>query len=179
MKEPVEHRAAVVHSVDFTERTIELIVVPYGQETVVRDENGRPIREVVERGAFAGIEGRDDHVTVNRDHDHTRTIGKVVAYRDDPAGLIASVRVSETQLGDETLALARDGVLKASVGMVVRKGDGVVMRGMRRVKRAFVDHVALVPNPAYAGARVLAVRSQQATPRLDAVLGSDIGEWLQ
>jgi phage head maturation protease len=84
-------------------------------------------------------------------------------------------------LGDETLQLADDGVLGASVGMAVRPADQVwsAGRSRRRIAKAFLDHIALVPNPAYQGAEVLAVRSQvqapsfeapPATPYLDEVL---------
>jgi HK97 family phage prohead protease len=178
-REPVELRAAQVveGGVDFTERTIELIFVPYDEETVVPWKDGI-IRESVAPGAFAGIETRNDHVTANRDHDYTRTVGKVFDYRhDDPRGPIGKIRVSQTPLGDETLQLAADGVLKASVGMVVRRSDQVVRDGLRRIKRAFLDHIALVPNPAYQGAAVLSVRNgssahveEKPTPNLDAIL---------
>lgn len=174
---PVELRSAQVASVDFTDRTIELIAVPYDEETVVPYRDS-VIRESVAPGAFSGVETRNDHVTANRDHDYARTIGKVIEYRhDDPRGLVTKVYVSDTPLGDETLRLASDGVLKASVGMVVRRSDQVIRDGLRRIKRAFLDHVALVPNPAYRGAGVLAVRQHQEaeyvetpTPNLDAIL---------
>lgn len=175
--EPVEIRAAHVSGVDFAERMIEMIFVPYDEETVV-PWDGVMIRESVAPGAFSGIETRGDHVTANRDHDYTRTIGKAIEYRhDDPRGLVGRVKVSDTPLGDETLRLADDGVLKASVGMVVRRSDGPVIKGARRIKRAFLDHIALVPNPAYRGADVLAVRhdagspvEHKPTPNLDAIL---------
>lgn len=176
-REPVEFRSAQVAGVDFAERTIELIVVPYDEEAVVPWKDGI-IRESVAPGAFVGIETRDDHVTANRDHDYARTIGKALDYRhDDPRGLVSRVYVSETPLGDETLRLAADGVLKASIGMVVRRSDQVVRNGLRRIKRAFIDHIALVPNPAYQGASVLSVRNvgtspveEKPTPNLDAIL---------
>ena len=53
----------------------------------------------------------------------------------------------------------------------------------RQIKRAFVDHIAMPPNPAYQGAEVIAVRSTapatelfapRPTPRLDEVL-----RWLE
>lgn len=187
-RQPVEFRNAQVHSVDFTERVIQLIAVPYGEETVVADHDGRPLREVVERGSFRGIETRSDHVTVNRDHDYGRTVGKAVSYRtDDPAGLVADLYVSDTDLGNETLRLASDGVLKASVAMVVRRSDQTIRKGLRRIHRAFLDHIALVPNPSYKGARVLAVRQerelpaagedQPPTPNLDAIQ-NELGEFL-
>lgn len=176
---PVEHRAAEVAGVDYAERTITFIAVPWNQETTVADRDGKPLGEVFERGAFDGIETRSpaNPVTINRDHDPHRLIGKAVSF--DPAderGLIVEAHVSRTPLGDETLQLAADGVLRASVGFSFRRSDAPIRNGLRTIKRAFLDHVALLPNPAYAGAQVLAVReSDQAapavTPNLDAVLG--------
>lgn len=176
---PVEHRAAEVANVDTEERIITFIAVPYGQETIVADRDGSPIGEVVERGAFKGIETRspDNPITINREHDYRRTVGKAVAFdTDDERGLIVDAHISRTPLGDETLQLAKDGVLRASVGMAFRRADAPVRNGLRTIKRAFLDHIALLPNPAYAGATVLAVREQDqqagrtATPNLDAVL---------
>lgn len=180
---PIEFRTAQIASVDFEERVIELIAAPYNEETdgVVRGPDGKLLRELIEAGAFEGIETRNDHVTVNRDHDYGRTVGKAIEYRhDDPRGLIARLKVSNTPLGDETLQLAADGVLKASVGMAVRRHDQSIRNGLRRIKRAFLDHIALVPNPAYRGASVLAVRQSEtetraqadeaATPNLDAII---------
>lgn len=176
--EPVEIRHAALAGVDFAERVIEVIAVPYDQEAVV-DYRGETVRESFAPGAFDGIETRNDHVTANREHDYSRTFGKVIEWRSgDRRGLIGRIKVSETSLGDETLRLAADGVLKPSVGFVARPRDSILRNGLRRVVRAFMDHVSLVPNPAYAGADVLAVRQGQQkeqgqpapTPKLNAVL---------
>lgn len=177
--EPVELRNAVVAAVDFAERVIELIAIPYDEEAVV-EHRGQVLVESIAPGAFDGIETRNDHVTVNRDHDYGRTVGKAVAYQtNDPRGLIARLRISDTPLGDESLRLSADGVLKASIGMMVRRSDQVIRDGKRRIKRAFIDHIALLPNAAYRGADVLAVRQEQPapdtgplpnTPNLDSVL---------
>lgn len=179
-REPVETRASQVTGVDFSERIIEMLVVPYDQEAIVVYA-GQVVTETVAPRAFAGIETRGEHVTANRDHDYTRTIGKVVSYSaDDPTGLVARVYVSDTELGNESLRLAADGVLKASAGMLIRRSDQTLRKGVRRITRAFLDHVALVPNPAYPGAGVLAVRQEQElqvadkgllhTPHLDEIL---------
>jgi HK97 family phage prohead protease len=181
---PVEWRAAVeVSAVDFADRTIEVIVVPYDEDTTVEypPGSGKLITESVDRGAFAGIEKRPGRVRANRDHDVTRTIGLARAIHTDRSnGLVGEVYVSRTLLGDETLQLADDGVLGASVGMAVKPSDQFwsERRTRRRIGRAFLDHIALVPNPAYQGAEVLAVRSVSpppfevpaATPYLDEVL---------
>ena len=179
---PLELRSsdnAVIDSVNFAERLVRLIVVPYGEraEVVYR---GRRMEEEVAPGAFDGITAAKTHVTANRDHDHTRVVGKAVEYiTDDPRGLVADVRVSETPLGNETLRLADDGVLRGSIGMLVKESDQLLMGGLRRIRRAFLDHIAFVPNPAYAGAEVLSVRQAQevmepetpvSTPELDRIL---------
>lgn len=177
---PVEVRSAFVESVDFESREITLIAVPYN-ETAIVEYRGQILEEHVEPGAFAGIEASSEDVTVNRDHKPDRVIGKAVAYDTaDQRGLVTTLKVSRTPLGDETLQLAADGVLKASVGMLVRRSDQIVQNGKRAIKRAFLDHIALLPNPAYKGAAVLSVRQAQAaspsvadapaTPNMDAIL---------
>jgi HK97 family phage prohead protease len=179
--EPVEIRSATLTNVDFEERVIEILAVPYNEEAAV-PYAGQMLLETVAPGAFDGIETRAEHVSANRDHNYERTFGKVVSYAtDDPAGLRATIYVSDTPLGSETLRLAADGVLKPSVGMLFRRSDQILRKGTRRIKRAFLDHVSLVPNPAYRGAGVLAVRQEQGleveeqpppapTPNLDEVL---------
>lgn len=176
---PVEFRSAVVDGVDYDRREITLIAVPYN-ETAVVEYRGQLLQEHVEPGAFDGIEVSSDHVTANRDHDYARTVGMATAYDTrDSRGLVTTLKVSRTPLGDETLQLAADGVLKASVGMLVRRSDQLIANGKRAIRRAFLDHIALVPSPAYKGAAVLSVREAQAadpavadapTPNLDAVL---------
>jgi HK97 family phage prohead protease len=183
---PVEWRAAVeVSGVDFTDRIIEVVVVPYDEETTVEypPGSGKAITESVDHGAFDGLENRPGRVKANRDHDVTRTVGLARAvHTDRQVGLVGEVYISRTPLGDETLQLADDGVLGASVGMAVRPSDQIwsERRTRRRIAKAFLDHIALVPNPAYRGAEVLAVRSgpvsppvweqPAATPYLDEVL---------
>jgi HK97 family phage prohead protease len=173
-----------VSGVDFADRIIELVAVPYDEETVVEypPGSGRAITESVNRGAFDGLENRPGRVRVNRDHDVARTVGLARAIHTDRTnGLVAEAYISRTPLGDETLQLADDGVLGASVGMAVRPADQIwsAGRSRRRIAKAFLDHIALAPNPAYAGAEVLAVRTSPpppsfeappATPYLDEVL---------
>lgn len=163
---PVEWRFATVSDVRFAERMIDLIVVPYGEETVV-EYRGKLITESVLPGAFDGIEGRPGRVTVNRDHDYARTVGIARSFQPGlEKGLGASVRISGTPLGDEALELAADGALGVSIGMAVKATDQrwSLNNTRRHIVKAFVDHIALVPNPAYVGADVLAVRSSGPQP---------------
>jgi HK97 family phage prohead protease len=165
-------RDARLVGVSFPGRTIELVVMPYDTPASVPWE-GRMVSEQIARGAFAGIERRANRVRVNRDHNLERTVGRATAFhpaRDE--GLVAEVKIAQTDLGNETLELAADGCLDASAGFLPMNG------GMRwtgpdayTVTRAFLGHIALTPQPAYDDARVLAVRAQPAasssTPNLD------------
>ena len=158
---PVEFRSSSVAGVNFAQRVLELIAVPY-EETAPVEYRGEMWNESFMRGAFDGIEKRPNRVRANRDHDGRRTVGKVTTFWPSRSeGLVAAVRIAPTPLGDETLALADEDCLGASVGFAVRGSDQELDRRnrTRRIRRAFMDHLAFVPDPAYQGAGVLNVRS--------------------
>lgn len=182
---PVEFRESNVAGVNFAQRLIEVIAVPYNEEAIV-EYRGEFWNESFDPAAFDGIETRSEQkkVLANREHQRDRTIGKVIHWWPSrPEGLVAKVKVSETQLGDETLALARDDVLSASIGFAARGKDQQFDRRTmkRRILRAFADHLAFTTVPAYAGAGVLNVREgvqaqtaatmpRLVTPALDELL---------
>lgn len=190
---PIEFRHAGEFAVRHAERIVELVAVPYGVETIVEYPigTGRLVRESVECGAFDGVERRvgkrSNAVKVNRDHDVTRSVGRAVALHPSRTeGLVAELYISRTREGDETLELADDGVLGASVGMAVMPANQrwTENRSRRSIVKAFLDHIAMCANPAYLGADVLAVRAAAdvippppamprriATPNLDTVRG--------
>lgn len=177
---PIEFRRATVSNVNFEQRIIELIAVPYEEEASV-EYRGEIWRESFLRGSFDGIEERQNKVRANRDHDKTRTVGKAIQFDPShPDGLVAQVRIAPTDLGEETLVLAAEDMLSVSVGFGVRGSDQILDRPFRKIKRAFMDHLAFVESPAYEGARVLAVRddppvdastlSPLVTPHLDEIV---------
>jgi HK97 family phage prohead protease len=174
----IEFRKAHTGAVDFAQRTIEVRVLPYDEEIDVEFQ-GKMMRERVDPGSFKHIDPKATRITVNRDHDYGRTVGRIVELRDEPSGAVGVTKISNTLLGDETLQLAEDRVLGASVGMGVSRSGMEVRGGLRRIFRVDVlDHVALLPNPAYAGAEVLDVREAQpapdvAMPNLEEVLSID------
>lgn len=160
LRAPVEIRESSVAGVNFAQRVIELIAVPYEEQAAI-PFHGEVWSEMFLRGAFDGLEKRPGRVRANREHDDRRVIGKALRFWPSrQEGLVAEVRISQTALGDETLALADDDVLGASVGFAVRGSDQELDKRnrIRRVKKAFLDHIAFTPTPAYAGAGVLAVR---------------------
>lgn len=175
----VEFRTVVEMGVRWPDRVIELVAMPYDVDAyaVVR---GRGIIESCAPGAFDGCERRANRVKANRDHDPTRTVGRAVALHPSRTeGLVTELRIAQTSLGDETLALADDQSLEASVGFAVMPGGETWLeqRSRRRLTRCFLDHIALVPEGAYE-TRVLAVRggapveaeTRVPTPNLDEVL---------
>jgi HK97 family phage prohead protease len=168
MTEELRFRTAQVAEVSFPKRQVDLVVMPYETESLIV-ERGRTFTEIVSRDAFDGIEARNDRVRVNRDHDLKRTVGRATRFHPSRTeGLVAEIHISQTDLGDETLTLADDGVLDASAGFgLLRDKQGKVVPGAEvwetrnrvRLNRLFLGHIALTPDPAYESARVLAVRS--------------------
>lgn len=172
---PMEFRYASDMEVRFAERQIELVAVPYDAEAHVQ-VGGRWITESVAPGSFDGVERRATRIKVNRDHDVTRTVGRTLSLHPSRAeGLVAVLRIGRSPLGDETLEYANDNILDASVGFAPFPGGEQYLenRSRRRITKAFLGHIALVPESAY-DAPVLSVRNSSTpdralvdTPNLD------------
>ena len=158
---PVECRRVSEFEVRWKDRVIELVAVPYDQEAIV-EVHGRMVRESHAPGAYDGVERRANRVKVNRDHDYQRTVGRATALHPSrQVGLVTELRIARTDLGDETLALAEDHDLEPSVGFAVMPGgeEWLDRRQHRRVTKAFLDHIAMVPEGAYGMPDLLSVRS--------------------
>lgn len=160
----IEIRRSTLTEVNTKLRLIDLIAVPWEQEAEVV-WHGEAWRESFMRGAFKGISAHAGRIRVNREHVVGNTVGKVVHFEEEhPDGLLARVKVVESERGDETLALAEDDMISPSVGFRVKSHADMELnkRTMtRRIRKAFLDHLAMVESPAYAGAKVLAVRADQ------------------
>ncbi len=183
--------AVLTEDVDFKQRIIDVIAVPYDQEAEV-PWRGEVWREVFDRNAFRGIEDHAGRVPVRREHTVGGTIGRVIRFvPSDPRGLLTSIKVARTLKGDETLQLAAEDMLGASIGYFVKKPSDVDLNRrsmLRRVKRAFLEHLAMTDIPAFAGAETVAVReglsAQPAagetplvTPVLDSLRDDEIFSW--
>src|SRR4029077_19129165 len=134
--------------VSFPDRTIELVVVPYEEETLV-ERDGVMVREIISRGAFDGIERRPNRIRVNRDHDVTRTVGRAVALHPSrEEGLVAEIKIANTDLGTETLNLADEGCLDASAAFLpMRAGEKWESRSRVRMLKCWLGHIAMTPDP--------------------------------
>ena len=143
-------------------RTLHGPVLPWGVEARVMDA-GRMVTETFERGALAGTDPGRVPLTATHPRDAgTLPIGVTVELLDQADALHGAWHVSDTLLGNEVLALARDGVpLGLSVGFAEVPGGNRWSPDRQRVTRtrALLDHIAVVRVPAYAGAGVVGVRS--------------------
>jgi HK97 family phage prohead protease len=144
-------------------RTIVGRAVPYGVETQIGS-----YLELFNPGAFAAVEPASVPLTAPHPKDGGELpIGVSLAYTEHDDGLYGEWRVSETSFGDDVLALVRDGAVSGlSIGFVPDPATDVWKRERTRVERhhADLDHVAVVRSPAYADARIVALRG--ARPRL-------------
>ncbi len=187
---PIEHRYADVKidAVDVQERLITVVAVPYEQPATV-EYRSELWQELFLRGAFDGVAASPHRVRVNRDHDKSRTVGKAMQFWPDHSdGLVAEIRIAKTSRGDDTLGLAVDDCLSASVGFGVKPQDQELDRRSmtRRIKKAYLDHIAFVESPPYDGARVISLRDNGGvaaqeplrTPYLDEFIADPNWRWL-
>jgi HK97 family phage prohead protease len=126
-------------------------------------DRGRLVTETFQRGAFAGTDPARVPLTATHPRDAgTLPIGVTLSIEDRSDAAWGEWRVSDTLLGNEVLALARDGVpLGLSVGFAEIPGGSRWSPDRSRVTRtrAALDHVAVVRVPAYAGAGVAGLRA--------------------
>ena len=144
-------------------RTLVGPLLPWGVPARVVDQ-GRLVTETFTRGALVGTNPARVPLTATHPRDAgTLPIGVTLEIDERSDAAYGSWRVSDTLLGNEVLALARDGVpLGLSVGFMEVPGGSRWSADRQRVTRtrAALDHVAVVRVPAYEGAGVVGVRVQ-------------------
>ena len=148
-------------------RTLHGPLLPWNVEAQVVDR-GRLVVETFTRGALDGTDPGRVPLTATHPRDAgTLPIGRTMAIEDRADAAWGSWLVSDTMIGNEVLALARDGVpLGLSVGFAEVPGGSRWSPDRKRVTRtrAALDHVAVVRVPAYTGAGVVGVRMQGGRP---------------
>jgi HK97 family phage prohead protease len=142
-------------------RTLVGPLLPWQVPARVVDQ-GRLVTETFERGALAGTDpGRVPLMATHPRDAGTLPIGVTVELEDRADVAWGAWHVSDTLIGNEVLALARDGVpLGLSIGFAEVPGGSRWSADRQRVTRtrAELDHIAVVRVPAYAGAGVVGVR---------------------
>ena len=156
-------------------RTLVGPLLPWGIPARVVDQ-GRLVTETFQRGALAGTDPARVPLTATHPRDAgTLPIGVTVEREERADAAWGAWHVSDTMLGNEVLALARDGVpLGLSIGFAEVPGGTRWSADRQRVTRtrAALDHVAVVRVPAYAGAGVVGLRAggQHGAPPTPALL---------
>ena len=195
MNDVIIRGSGALTDVNSRQRIIDLIAVPWNQEAMVF-WRGEMWKEVFRPQAFDdSIRNQSGKIRVNREHIKGRTIGKIIEF--DPNhqdGLFARVKIVKGLEGDQVLDLAEEDMISASVGYTTQAPGDVILNKeavpkTRTVVRAFLDHLAMVEDPAFDKAAVLAVREGSParvtdapllkTPNLDTVMFSDALRWAQ
>jgi phage head maturation protease len=132
-------------------RTLVGPLLPWGVEARVVDQ-GRLVVETFARGALEGTDPARVPLTATHPRDAgTLPIGVMVEFEERADAAHGAWHVSDTMIGNEVLALARDGVpLGLSVGFAEVPGGSRWSADRQRVTRtrAALDHVAVVRVPA-------------------------------
>jgi uncharacterized protein len=117
-------------------RTLHGPVLPWGIEARVVDA-GRLVTETFERGALAGTDPARVPLTATHPRDAgTLPIGVMVELEERADAAHGAWHVSDTMIGNEVLALARDGVpLGLSVGFAEVPGGSRWSADRQRVTR--------------------------------------------
>ena len=140
------------------DRLITGIAVPYDDEI----EYSPGWFETVARDAF----NPETNGPIKLFWQHSDVIGTVTEARNTPEGLEITARISETSLGNDVYALAKDGAIdRFSIGFIPidtdtrRRDDNGAIHAVHTAIN--VREVSLVPFPAYENAKVTDVRAAQ------------------
>ena len=110
----MEIRSFEIRTTDTEKREVSGIAVPYNDTIDI----GGGWSERFERGAV------DTNADVKLFRDHKEIIGTVKELRDEEDGLYITAKISDTNLGNETLELVKDGAIRSfSVGFVPVKDE--------------------------------------------------------
>lgn len=163
-------------------RTVCGICVPFNTPTDVVDWGIRYQEQFAPGSFIETLKRGAQRVKFLAQHDRgSFPLGRAELLVDDPAqypGLYGEFRVSKTERGDEALELIRDGALDGlSVGFVPIRSDPSRESAGALVTRHEVklNEVSSVSFPAYDGARVNAVRSDQVEEQVRAALADILG----
>lgn len=149
MMEEMITRSFEIRATDEEKREVSGIAVPYNDTIDI----GGGWSERFEKGAV------DTTADVKLFRDHKDIIGTVLEMSEEDEGLVIRAKISDTALGNETLALVKDGAIRSfSVGFIPlkdEKQDKTIIR-----KKVDLKEISLVVFPAYTNASVTEVRNE-------------------
>lgn len=135
------------------------LIEGYASVFDVRDFGG----DVVQKGAYSKtIQDRLPKNRIKVMRDHEKPIGLPLELREDSHGLFAVSKISETELGDETLTLARDGVLdgmSVGIGILQQKFGPHDGKASRFIKEVMLHEYSICTFPMNDDARVTSVKA--------------------
>lgn len=140
------------------ERRIDAVAVPYN---VFANASGKTV--MFKPGSLP-VDGKPPRVFMY--HDATKPVGIVTERVDSPDGMLASMKISRTALGDEALTLAGDGVMNVSVGVNIIEATADE-KGRLIVSKADWLELSLVPLSAFESAIITDVAAQAETEAPD------------
>lgn len=148
-------------------RTVDVLIVPYGEQIEHNDGFGGVPRGVVYReewtpGVFAHQGNAANRVLANVEHEEgiRGIVGHGVSLMERDDGYYGSFKMHETPEGDKALLLIKEGVFNSvSLEARPRKSQRTAAGIIRRVKADLVN-VAFTRFGAYSRAGVLAVREE-------------------
>ncbi len=127
---------------DIPKRTITGVAVPL---------DGKVINHSGHRFTFLpnSVEP-DEHTVLLEYHDRARPVGRLTHYDWSETGMNVEFKVSETIAGDEQLRLAKDGVNRLSIGLIVDLDLNEERNGVWQLSKAGCKEISLTPLPALA-----------------------------
>lgn len=163
-----------VSRADSDQREIVAYAAVFDTPAEIHDHDGH-YWETIDRTAFnRTIEQRGDKIKVLFNHGRdvfgmpsdrfALPIGKPLEMRPDARGLLTRTRISKTELGDEVLELARDGVITGFSfrARALQSKPGTAVDGLKSIHRSEFALTEYGPGVfvAYDQAEILAVRAQ-------------------
>jgi len=117
------------------------------------------VNDVINKGAFKKtIAERKSQIKVMRNH--SILIGKPIEMYEDEKGLVTKSYISDTENGEETLKLAKDGILtEQSIQFVIPENKSSIDNGIRHIQEIKLFEYGPVDFPANSAARILSVKS--------------------
>lgn len=148
-------------------RTVDVRIVPYGEQITHNDGHGGvpkgvPYKEEFVSGVFAHQVNAANRVLANFEHHPGLggVVGHGLSLREASDGFYGSFRIHETPDGDKALTLIREKVLEGvSVEAKPVRSERTAAGVVRRVK-AHMFAIAFTRFGAYENARVLALREE-------------------